>query len=256
MSVQTLLRGVYARFLQRRIADLQSPEHIAIVMDGNRRWAREMGLADANLGHRYGAEHLIPLLTWCRRVGVDHVTVFVASTENLLRRDPAEISHLMQTMERLLQHHLVGSDPQWQLHLAGHLDVLPDSTRLALKEAAAETENCETGGHLTLAIGYGGRQEIADAVRDLLHEEALRQGSLEQLAERITIDDIADHLYTAGLPDPDLIIRTSGEMRLSNFLTWQSAGAEFYFCDVYWPGFREIDFLRALRAFGLRKRRR
>jgi short-chain Z-isoprenyl diphosphate synthase len=141
------------------------------------------------------------------------------------------------------------------VHIAGTLDLLPDSTATALKKAVEASRDCRTGAHVTLAVGYGGRQEVIDALRALLHEHDAAGTSLAELAETVTTEDIARHLYTAGQPDPDLVIRTSGELRLSNFLLWQSAYSELYFCEAYWPAFREIDFLRALRSFAARERR-
>ena len=133
--------------------------------------------------------------------------------------------------------------------------MLPDTTARALKEAVEATSECATGAHVTLAIGYGGRQEVLDAIRALLYEQADGDGTLTGLAEALTTDDIARHLYTAGQPDPDLVIRTSGEQRVSNFLLWQTVHSELYFCDAYWPAFREIDFLRALRSYAARQSR-
>jgi short-chain Z-isoprenyl diphosphate synthase len=141
------------------------------------------------------------------------------------------------------------------LHVAGTLDALPDRAAHALKAAVAATETCATGTHLTLAVGYGGRQEVLDAVRDLLLDRAAEGITIEQVADELVPDDITKRLYNAGQPEPDLIIRTSGEQRLSNLLLWQSAYSELYFCDAYWPAFREIDFFRALRSYGARQRR-
>ena len=124
-----------------------------------------------------------------------------------------------------------------------------------LLKAASERTADRSGVAVNIAVGYGGRREIADAVRSLLHEHAAAGTSIEELAELLDVDHIADHLYTRGQPDPDLVIRTSGEQRLSGFLLWQSAHSEFYFCDAYWPDFRRIDFLRALRAYAGRQRR-
>jgi short-chain Z-isoprenyl diphosphate synthase len=138
---------------------------------------------------------------------------------------------------------------RWRIHLAGHLDVLPDSTARALKLAEEATRDRDTDSHLTLAVGYGGRAGVVDALRSLLDQQARAGTTLEQLARTITVDDIAAHLYTSGQPDPDLVIRTSGERRLSDFLLWQTAHAELHFCDVYWPAFRHVDFLRALRSY-------
>jgi short-chain Z-isoprenyl diphosphate synthase len=182
--------------------------------------------------------------------------VFVCSAENLQRRGDAEIAFLMQVIEDVLAGRLGRPQATWQVHIAGTLDVLPGRTARALKEAVEATRECATGAHVTLAIGYGGRQEVIDAIRALLYEQAAGGGTLAGLAGSLTTDDIGRHLYTAGQPDPDLVIRTSGEQRVSGFLPWQSVHSELYFCDAYWPAFREIDFLRALRSFAARQNRR
>ena len=246
---------LYAARLRRRLAGAPSPRHVGVIMDGNRRWARRAGLADPSLGHRHGAEHLHDLLRWCARARISHVTVFVCSTENLAHRDSHEIDLLMQVIEDLADDVRCEPNPRWSLHTAGQLDALPDSTAHALKAAVDATSNCRSGSHLTLAIGYGGRQELLDAVRSFLVEQAVAGTDLAQLADVITADDIARHLYNADQPEPDLVIRTSGEQRLSNFLLWQTAYSELYFCDAYWPAFREVDFLRALRSYAARQRR-
>ena len=224
------------------------PEHVAVVMDGNRRWARGMGFANPSVGHRYGAEHVEDLLGWCAELGIKHVTVFVCSRDNLLKRDPDEVGHLMRMVEEVI----VGRRRrEWQLHVAGRLDILPASTRDALRQAVLDSE--ETGRHLTVAIGYDGRDEIVDAVRSLLRHQARQGASASDLASRLSIEDISRHLYTATRPDPDLVIRTSGERRLSGFLTWQSAHSELYFSDAYWPGFTRAHFLKALSAFAKKR---
>jgi short-chain Z-isoprenyl diphosphate synthase len=277
-SVPTLGRGyvyrLYAARLRRQLAGGPLPRHVGIVMDGNRRWARQRGLASPSLGHQYGAEHAEDVLGWCERIGISHVTVFMCSTENLARRDPAEVAFLMGVIEQFAADRL-SRIPSWQVHVAGDLDVLPDRTAQALKQAVEASQRGTSqdsasqdgasqdsagqdgvsGRHLTLAVGYGGRQEVIEAFRALLYEHAEQGGTLTGLADRLSTGDIARHLYTAGQPDPDLVIRTSGEQRLSNFLLWQSAYSELYFCEAYWPAFREIDFLRALRSFAARQRR-
>src|SRR5579875_1619778 len=230
------------------------PRHVGLIMDGNRRWARQMGIANPSVGHRYGADHVEEVLNWCERAGIKHVTAFGCSTENLRSRDADEVAYLMEVIEHVVAEKL-SRNPTWQVHVAGNLDVLPDSTARALKQAVEVSRDCATGAHVTLAVGYGGRQEVIDALRSLLAEHAAAGQTLEDLAETLTTEDIARHLYTAGQPDPDLVIRTSGELRLSNFLLWQSAYSELYFCEAYWPAFREIDFLRALRSFAARQRR-
>jgi len=249
------LYGLYARRLRRQIKAGPLPEHVGLIMDGNRRWARQMGMADLSLGHKYGAEHVEDVLSWCEAVGIKHITVFVCSTENLQRRGDAEVAFLMQVIEQVLANQLAMPDTRWQVHIAGTLDVLPDATARALKDAVETTRTCATGAHVTLAVGYGGRQEVIEAMRELLYERAAVGESLADLASTLTVDDITQHLYTAGRPDPDLVIRTSGEQRMLNFLLWQSAYSELYFCEAYWPAFREIDFLRALRSFAARERR-
>jgi short-chain Z-isoprenyl diphosphate synthase len=249
-----IIYRLYARRLRRQLAGCQLPRHVGIIMDGNRRWARQQGLAEPSLGHKYGADHAENVLNWCERAGIRHVTVFVCSTENLANRADAEVAFLMRVIEQVVADKL-SRDPAWHVHIAGDLDVLPDTTAQALKHAVEASRGCTTGAHLTLAVGYGGRQEVIDAFRALLYEHAEKGTTLAELAETITAQDVARHLYTAGQPDPDLVIRTSGEMRLSNFLLWQSAYSELYFCEAYWPAFREIDFLRALRSFAARQRR-
>jgi short-chain Z-isoprenyl diphosphate synthase len=156
--------------------------------------------------------------------------------------------------ERVIAQRLARPSGRWRIHLAGHLDLLPDSTAHALKLAEESTRDRDTQAHLTVAIGYDGRREIAEAVRSLLDTAAQNGTPMQQLADTLTAEDIAANLYTTGRPDPDLVIRTSGEQRLSDFLLWQTATSELYFCDAYWPGFRHIDFLRALRAYAARRR--
>jgi short-chain Z-isoprenyl diphosphate synthase len=246
---------LYARWLRRQVTGGTLPDHVGIIMDGNRRWARANGLASASLGHRHGAEHLQDLLGWCRGLGITHVTAFVCSAENLVRRDGDEITFLMGVVEDLASRIRAEQCPAWSLHVAGNLDVLPASTARALKAAAEATRHRTADRHLTLAVGYGGRQEVVDAVRELLWDRAAAGASLQEVADTVAAEDIAARLYTAGQPEPDLVIRTSGEQRLSNFLLWQSAYSELYFCDTYWPAFREIDFLRALRSYAARNRR-
>ena len=251
-----LAYGLYSCKLRRELSGAALPRHVGLIMDGNRRWARQMGFASPSLGHKYGAEHVEDVLNWCERAGIRHVTVFVCSAENLQRRGDAEIAFLMRVIEDVLAARLARPEATWQVHIAGTLDVLPGTTARALKEAVEATRERATGAHVTLAIGYGGRQEVLDAIRALLYEQAEGGGTLAGLAEALTTDDIARHLDTAGQPDPDLIIRTSGEQRVSNFLLWQTVQSELYFCDANWPAFSEIDFLRALRSYAARQSRR
>jgi short-chain Z-isoprenyl diphosphate synthase len=237
-----------ARMLRRMPTNL--PKHVGVMLDGNRRWARAVG-RDSEDGHRAGAANIEPLLGWCEEVGVEVVTLWLLSTDNL-NRPAAEVASLLEIIEDAVES--LTEEGRWRLHPVGALDLLPASTAEKLK--AAEEATREVDGMLVnIAVGYGGRREIADAVRSLLHEHAGKGTSLEELAQIIDVEHIADHLYTKGQPDPDLVIRTSGEQRLGGFLLWQSAHSEFYFCEAYWPDFRKVDFLRALRAYGERNRR-
>jgi len=249
MTLRSLVYRAYERRLRAALAGAPRPAHVGLIMDGNRRWARAAGLASVSMGHQAGADHIDDLLDWCEELGIGHVTVFVASTENLARRGQGELDFLMNTIERRAATPRAG----WRLRVAGRLELLPDSTAHALKRAADQAP--DAGSCLTVAIGYGGRQELVDAVRSLLTDAAEAGTGTAELAATLTADDIARHLYTADLPDPDLVIRTSGERRLSGFLLWQSAYSELYFCDVYWPAFRRVDFLRALRSYAARQRR-
>ena len=173
------------------------------------------------------------------------------STDNLDRPE-SELAPLMGIIEHTVQD--LAATGRWRVNPVGALDLLPVHTAEILKQAGEQT--CDTKGLIVnVAVGYGGRREITDAVRSLLSEHANRGTSIEELAELIDIEHIAEHLYTRGQPDPDLVIRTSGEQRLSGFLLWQSAHSEFYFCEAYWPDFRRVDFLRALRDFAARSRR-
>ncbi|MDX3659186.1 polyprenyl diphosphate synthase [Streptomyces sp. ID05-26A] len=243
MIMRAALEDLYARRLRKRLESAVLPRHLAVIMDGNRRWARQAGLANVSEGHQRGGEHLKNVMDWCEDLGIRHLTVYLASADNLHKRADAEMRFLMEeVVERIVLPRAVGS-ARWQTHVAGRVDLLPDTTRHALKLAEEETRDREF--HLTIAVGYDGRFELVDAVRSLLESGP----SLEELTENITPDDIARHLYTAGQPDPDLVIRTSGEVRLSGFLLWQAAFAELHFCDVHWPGFRRLDFLRALRSY-------
>ncbi len=250
--MRNLIYSVYEKRLLMSLANKPRPHHVGLMCDGNRRWAREMGYVDPNDGHRVGAEKIKAVLSWCERAGIGHVTLYLLGTENL-RRPAAELDPLLKIIEDLAGE--LAEDGRWQLRPVGALDVLPAATSAALKAAENATADRTHGMIVNLAVGYGGRREIADAVRALLFQQASSGGTLEELAEVLDVEHIAEHLYTKGQPDPDLVIRTSGEQRLSGFLLWQSAHSEFYFCDVNWPDFRHVDFLRALRSYANRQRR-
>jgi short-chain Z-isoprenyl diphosphate synthase len=250
MGFRNLVYRLYERRLEAALAGHEVPRHVGVILDGNRRWARSAGLADVSDGHQKGADHIFELLTWCRQAGVEVVTLWLLSTDNLAR-PVAEVEALLRIIESTVRE-LVAQG--WHVKPVGALDLLPIETARVLKDAAEATVD-NRGLLVNVAVGYGGRREIADAVRSLLHDHATKGTTIEELAGILDVEHIADHLYTAGQPDPDLVIRTSGEQRLGGFLLWQSAHSEFYFCDAYWPDFRRVDFLRALRSYAARHRR-
>ena len=251
-KVRDVVLQVYERRLARALADADLPCHVGVLVDGNRRWARSIGLKDVSEGHSRGADKITDFLSWCDEAGVEVVTIFLLSTDNLSRPEP-ELVPLLRIIEGVAEG-LARPGLRWQLRPMGALELLPAETVAVLKQAEEDTRG-RPGATVNLAVGYGGRREIADAVRSLMAEHAERGTSLDELVELLDVDHIAEHLYTRGQPDPDLIIRTSGEQRLSGFLLWQTAHAEFYFTDVYWPDFRRVDFLRALRDYSARHRR-
>lgn len=226
------------------------PRHIGVILDGNRRWARQAGASAAH-GHQRGADKITEVLEWSAESGVEVVTLWMLSTDNLSRSE-AELDALLEIICSAVEE--LARDGRWRLQHVGDATLLPDAASARLAGAVART-NAADGLHVNVAVGYGGRHEIADAVRSFLMAGVAAGHSLEQVAEEFSVEHIADHLYTKGQPDPDLVIRTSGEQRLGGFLMWQSAHTEFYFCDAYWPDFRRVDFLRALRSYAQRERR-
>jgi short-chain Z-isoprenyl diphosphate synthase len=252
VSVRDAVYSVYERRLRAHLDGLPIPRHVAIMIDGNRRWARAAGFDDLSQGHVIGARHIANLLDWCTEAGVAHVTIWLLSTDNL-QRPAGELEPLLRIIAGVAEELSADGKP-WRVQAVGALDLLPSATVEALKSAEERTAERD-GLTVNVAVGYGGRREIADAVRSLLQEHAAAGTSIEELVDVIDVDHIAEHLYTKGQPDPDLVIRTSGEQRLSGFLLWQSVHSEFYFCDALWPDFRKIDFLRALRDYGTRQRR-
>jgi short-chain Z-isoprenyl diphosphate synthase len=250
MRVRGLAYRLYEHRLEASLSPQSIPRHVGVMCDGNRRWARSAGLADVSSGHQAGADKIFEVLQWCRQSGVEVVTLWLLSTDNLAR-PAAELEPLLRIIEDTVREL---AEQKWHVNPMGALDLLPADTARVLKDAAEATAG-QTGLLVNVAVGYGGRREIADAVRSLLQEHATRGTTIEELAEILDVEHIAEHLYTAGQPDPDLVIRTSGEQRLGGFLLWQSAHSEFYFCDAYWPAFRRVDFLRALRSYAARQRR-
>ncbi|MGH4002124.1 MAG: isoprenyl transferase [Pseudonocardiaceae bacterium] len=251
--MQDLLYALYERRLRRQLGTTNRPRHVAVIMDGNRRWAKEAGFADVSDGHRVGAAKLVELLGWCHETGVEIATFWLLSPDNMRNRPPDQVEPLLGIIADVVDE-LCAPDTPWRVRVVGALDLLPPEVAQRLTTAAARTRD-RSGLAVNVAVGYAGRQEIADALRKLLLKHAEAGTTMEELAEVLDVEQIAEHLYTSGQPDPDLVIRTSGEQRLSGFLLWQSAHSEFWFCDAYWPAFRKVDFLRALRDFAARHRR-
>ena len=256
VRLRQVLYHLYERRLEAEIRGRQLPQHIGLILDGNRRYARSVGLSDILDGHRLGANKLETVLTWCEELNIRMVTIWILSTENL-QRPPEEVAGLIRLIENRLRD--AARDPKthtkrMRIRAIGKQELLPQSLQDAIREAEQATQGYE-GFFLNVAVGYGGRQEIVDAVQSLLKDRMAQGTSLGAAIEEVTPDNLEKYLYTYDLPDPDLIIRTSGEVRLSGFLLWQSAYSEFYFCDAYWPAFRRIDLLRAIRSYQQRERR-
>ena len=243
---------IYERKLEDEVKSGPIPKHVGIIPDGNRRWARMRGLQEW-LGHKEGYKKMREVLIWLLDAGIEIVTVFAMSTENCSKRKPEERQKLYELIAgglRELAKEKIVHENEVRVKVIGRKDMWPQF----LKEAAEYLEKATANygkRHINIAVCYGGRQEIVDAVRKIA--EKVKRGELEP--EQITEDTISKHLYTANLPDPDLIIRTSGEERISNFLLWQSAYSELYFADLYWPEIRRIDILRAIRDYQRRQRR-
>lgn len=252
MKLRELVYPIYEARIRRSLQGKPQPKHVAIMADGNRRWAREAGFTDISHGHRRGAHKIAELVSWCAETEVEVVTCYLLSTENL-QRAPEELNLLFDIITDVVVQ-LSQGEPNCQVRLVGHLDLLPVEVAQRMENAAATTRD-NTGVIVNVAVGYGGRQEIVDAVQKLIRKEAGKGLAADEIADAVTADSISHHLYTKGLPDPDLVIRTSGEQRLSGFLLWQAAYSEIWFTDTYWPAFRKIDFLRALREFSQRSRR-
>jgi short-chain Z-isoprenyl diphosphate synthase len=255
-TMKRVLYSLYERRLHSQIHARPTPRHVGIILDGNRRYARKRGLADPRAAYDLGAKKLDDVLAWCSELQIPAVTLWVCSIDNL-KRPEAEVCSILEAVETKIR--ALAQDPtihrlRVRVRAVGRLDLLPPSTAAVLRESEDITADYD-GIKLTIAIAYGGREEIADAIRGLIREKIRQGATLATIAGEITPEAVDGHLYTAGLPEPDLIIRTSGEVRLSGFLLWQSVHSEFYFSDVNWPDFRKVDFLRAIRSFQQRARR-
>ncbi len=223
-----------------------------MIIDGNRRWARLRELETAAHGHRAGAAKYREFLEWCDDLGIAVATLYLLSTDNLTGRGTDELEGLFEIIGDLAED--LSHFRDWRIQHVGSSEGLPETLRRKLDDAQQRTAS-HTGLHVNLAIGYGGRREIADAMRSIVQKHESEGGTLDALAELLTPELISEHLYTGGQPDPDLIIRTSGEQRISDFMLWQSAHSELYFVEALGPDLREVDFLRALRDYSRRHRR-
>nr|WP_202496038.1 isoprenyl transferase [Streptomyces sp. SID4982] len=249
-KLRGLLVRLYARRVEGHLDHASVPEHIGVIMDGNRRWAKAAGSSTVH-GHRAGAEKIEEFLGWCSETDVKVVTLWLLSTDNF-DRPQDELGPLLDIIDGVVR--TLAEDGRWRVHHVGTRDLLPAGMQRTLKEAEEGTAHVD-GIVVNVAIGYGGRQEIADAVRSMLADAQEKGVTMADLAESVDVDMIGRHLYTGAQPDPDLVIRTSGEQRLSGFMLWQTAHSEYYFCEVFWPAFRKVDFLRALRDYAARHRR-
>jgi short-chain Z-isoprenyl diphosphate synthase len=259
MTVRSIIKSalypIYERRLVSQLDLTRTPRHIGVILDGNRRWAKEnpskSGDTSSSRGHRAGAGKIIELLTWCEETSIDVVTLWLLSSDNL-KRSPGELESLFAIIGETVDD--LSATGRWSIKVVGSRELLPQLLNDRL--TAAEEKTRGIGGvAVNVAIGYGGRLEIVDAVKKYLTECENAGKAISEIAGELDAAAIDRYLYTAGQPDPELVIRTSGEQRLGGFLLWQSHQSEFYFCEAYWPDFRRVDFLRALRSYAARERR-
>lgn len=250
-AISSTAYQTYEKRLIKEVTSKPVPHHVAIIMDGNRRYAKDFGMLVAE-GHDKGRQKLEDVLEWCMEIGVKMLTVYAFSTENV-GRSSEEIDALMRMFVENFRR--LGDDQRVHKHkikvrVLGQRELLPKDLQDAIQYAEERTKDYDKY-FFNLAVGYGGREEIVQGIKKLA--QAVKEGKLK--VEDIDETSFSKFLYTKDMPDPDLILRTSGEERISNFLLWQLAYSELYFSDIYWPGFRKIDFLRAVRSYQLRKRR-
>ena len=255
---RTLKRFLYRLYERRLLAELREgamPHHLGLIQDGNRRYAQEAHISKLE-GYWLAAAKTEEVLTWCTELEIPMVTLWWLSTENL-RRDAEDVGAVVEVIERTLAEWIQGGLTERlgiRIRPIGEFDLLPASTMKALENAESATRD-HIRMLVNVGVGYGGRQEIIEAVKRYLHESFMSRDAPEQILQGLTPYALNKFLYTYDCPDPDLIVRTSGEVRLSGFMLWQSAYSEYYFCDAYWPAFRKVDFLRAIRSYQQRQRR-
>jgi len=247
---------IYVKRLELKSHSWKIPYHIGIILDGNRRFAREQGYMDVTKGHEKGADKLEEVLTWCETLGVKIVSIWVFSLDNF-KRDQSEVTSILALIEKKMRD-LINKDTVHssgiKIRSMGRIDLLPEGLQSAIHDAEEATKDYDRFV-LNIAVAYGGREEIIEAFRKHIYQELENNKNIRHVIDELSVEKIRPHLYTSDLPDPDLIIRTSGEIRLSGFLLWQSAFSEYYFCDTFWPTFRKIDLLRAVRDYNNRQRR-
>ena len=249
---ENILYRLYEWYITRGLKPEKMPKHVAIIMDGNRRFSKLQGNIDVIKGHELGVDTLENVLDWSIELGIEIITVYAFSTENF-NRPQNEVEGLMRlfviNFKRLVDHEKIHKN-EVRVKVVGRTELLPDDVKEAIDEAEEATKNYNKR-FLNLAIGYDGRLEIIDSFKKIIKD--VQEG-------KITVDDVDEelvskNLYTEGIDDPNLIIRTSGEERLSGFLLWQSSYSELYFCETLWPELRKVDFLRAIRSYQARERR-
>ena len=272
--IKKLLYYYYEKRLKKDISHKKIPGHIGIILDGNRRYAEKYGFDNISKGHKKGADKLDEVLSWCIELDIKIVTVWALSTDNF-KRSKDEVEHLFKIIKSQLEYYIDSkfiNENKIRISVIGKRELLPNDLMSAINKLEEKTKDY-SNLRLYIALGYGGRQEICDALikfiadnisdvsrlnyakniseidKDKINNYASNSEDYDYLSNIITVETISKYLYAKDSPDPDLIIRTSGEVRLSGFLLWQSAYSEFYFCDAYWPEFREIDFLRAIRSY-------
>ncbi|MFP3255187.1 MAG: polyprenyl diphosphate synthase [Thermoplasmata archaeon] len=255
MDIEGRIADTLTKIYEKKLLDIvkngKMPEHVAVIMDGNRRYAMDLGL-DPIQGHYMGKEKLYEFLNWCIELKIKVVTVYAFSTENF-KRSSREVEALMKLFEESIDREMREGRIHREMvkvRIIGRRDLLPENLKKKVEEIEEATKNYNRY-ILNLAIGYGGREEILKAIRDISREVLEGRITPEKIDEEV----VRKHLYTGDIPDPDLILRTSGEERISNFLLWQMAYSELYFADVYWPSFSKIDFLRAILSYQRRSRR-
>ncbi|MHA1185262.1 MAG: polyprenyl diphosphate synthase [Candidatus Heimdallarchaeota archaeon] len=251
MKIQSPIYRLYEKRLWNQIKDGPKPQHIGVILDGNRRFARKKGL-EGKEGHIFGADKVELLLRWCLKLKIKIVTLYAFSTENF-NRSPDEVKKIMELLldrlKKIIDEPLI-MDNKVMVKFIGRREFLSDEINKIINVIEEKTKDFENF-RLNVAVSYGGRAEIVDAVKKIVEKVQNNELEISKINEEI----ISENLYTEGIPDPDLIIRTSGEERLSGFLLWQSAYSELYFIDIYWPAFRKIDLWRAVRIYQQRERR-